>query len=144
MKVDWPCCDFVLRADACKDAVHHPERGGLGRNERADLRHQHDERGLAQERGLAAHVRAGDDKDALAGVKAQIVGDKRHVRECLLDDGMPPADDVQFVGIGNPGTHVALADGDLRQRYGDVNLREGARGFPQAHSRARQLAGTPR
>ena len=136
--------DFVLRADARKDAIHQAERGRVRRHERADLRHQHDQRDLAQKRGLAAHVRAGDDQDALVRVKAHIVGHERHIRKRLLDDRMPPADDVQLVGIGQPGAHVAIADGDLRQRHGHVNLRDGARRLRAARSRARRPAGRPR
>ena len=47
----------------------------LGGNERAHLRQQHDQRGLAQIGGFAAHVGAGDQQDLVRGaVQVERVG----------------------------------------------------------------------
>ena len=47
-----PRRQFVRRADAREDAIHHADVRLIRRHEAADLRHQHDEGGLSQEDGL--------------------------------------------------------------------------------------------
>ena len=54
--------EIVGGADAREDAIGDGQARLFGGNERADLRQQHDERGLAQVGGFAAHVGAGDEQ----------------------------------------------------------------------------------
>jgi len=58
--------EIVAGADAREDAVDDGQLGLARGNEAADLRHQHNERGLPQVGGLAAHVGAGDEQKLLA------------------------------------------------------------------------------
>ncbi len=51
-----------------------PSRQARGRHERAHGGEQHDQRHLAHERALAAHVRAGDHQHAPARVEPAVVG----------------------------------------------------------------------
>ena len=60
----------VARADAREDAVDDAERRRLGGHERADLREDHDQRGLAQVGRLAAHVRPGQQDEARAAPRS--------------------------------------------------------------------------
>ena len=55
----------VAGANAREDAVDDSEARGACRDEGAHLRHDHDQRGLAQIRALAAHVGAGQDDDVM-------------------------------------------------------------------------------
>ena len=66
--------EIVGRADAGMDRVDRPEPAGLGRDERAHRREQRDQRDLAHEGALAAHVRAGDDEHLAVGVEPAVVG----------------------------------------------------------------------
>ncbi len=58
-------CQIVAGADTREDPIDDAEFGGLGRDERANLRHDRQQRGLAQIRGLAAHIRAGKQNEAM-------------------------------------------------------------------------------
>src|SRR5690349_390066 len=67
--------EIVARANARKYAVGDGKLGLARGNERAHLRHENDERRLAQIGGLAAHVRAGNQKQLQAPrLEAKIVG----------------------------------------------------------------------
>ena len=61
IKVDWPADRSSRGADAGENAVHDADAGGLGRDEGADLGHEHNEGHLPHIGGLARHVGAGDD-----------------------------------------------------------------------------------
>ena len=58
--------EIVGRADAAEQAIDHADAGGSGRHEGAHLGERGDEGVLAQIRGFAGHVGAGDDGDAAA------------------------------------------------------------------------------
>src|SRR4029077_1193307 len=67
--------EIVGGADASEDAIDERELGLTRGNEAAHLRHQGDQRGLAQVGGLAAHVGAGDEEELLAAwFEAEIIG----------------------------------------------------------------------
>ncbi len=71
------------------------------------LRHQDDERGLAEIGGLAAHVRAGDQEKLLAcGLEVEIVGDEAlaSLAQEFFDDRMAAADDQEFAAGGEFGS----------------------------------------
>src|SRR5260370_23216761 len=91
--------EIVAGADAREDAVDNGQLGLARGNEAADLRHQYNERGLAQIGGLAAHVGPGDEQKLLARrLEEQIVGDEAlaALSEKLLDDRMTSGDDEEF------------------------------------------------
>src|SRR5258708_35823399 len=58
--------EIVAGANAREDAIDDGKLGLARGNEGADLRHQDDERGLAEIGGLAAPVEAGDEQKLLA------------------------------------------------------------------------------
>ena len=76
MKVDWPAWISSLAPMRVKMRSTRPMRAEVGGHETAHLRHEHDQRHLAQEGAFAAHVRPGEDADALAALKNRVVGDK--------------------------------------------------------------------
>ncbi len=91
--------EIVACANAREDAVDYGQLGLARGHERADLRHEDDERSLAQVGGLAAHVGAGDEQKLLArGLEEQIVGDEAlaALAKQLLDNRMAAGDDKQF------------------------------------------------
>src|ERR1700682_3641297 len=53
--------EIVTGPDAREDAIRDGQLGLPRGNERAHLRHEHDERGLAKVGGLAAHIWPGDE-----------------------------------------------------------------------------------
>jgi hypothetical protein len=58
-----------------------PEPAGVRGHERAHGGEQHDERHLAHEGALAAHVRAGDDEHLPVRVEAAVIGDEAAAAE---------------------------------------------------------------
>ena len=68
--------EIVRRADAAEQAVDDADRGARGGDEAAGLGEHGDQRGLAQEGRLAAHVGAGDQPQPVVGPERQIVGDE--------------------------------------------------------------------
>src|ERR1700675_889824 len=86
---------IIACADPREDAVGDGQFGLASRNERAHLRHQDNQRGLAKISGLAAHVRAGDEQKLLAaGIEAEIVGNEplAALPQKLFNDGMAAPD----------------------------------------------------
>ena len=65
---------IVRRADTAEQPVHHADGGGFGGDRQAGLRQHDDQRVLAQEGGLAGHVGAGEQQDALLGREIAVVG----------------------------------------------------------------------
>ena len=80
-------------------------------------REDHDQRGLPHVRGLAAHVRPGDQQHAALVVQHQVIRHERAV-DVLLDDQVPAAADLD-AGFGGelrshqPQRHRAL--GKIRE-----------------------------
>ena len=127
--------EIVGGADAGEDAVDQRELGLAGGNEGAHLRHQRDQRGLAEVGGLAAHVGAGDQQELLAArLEAEIVGDEAlaALAEEFFDDGMAAGDDEEFAASGEFGAGVAAVGGEFGEGGEDVELGDGAGGFAQA------------
>ena len=71
-----PAREVVGRTDAREDLIDRPEARRFRRNERAHVRHQHDERDLAHVSGLAAHVGPGDEEQLALGREPRVVGDE--------------------------------------------------------------------
>ena len=69
-----PCGQVVRRADAAEQLVHHADPGLGSRDERSDLGHEHDDRDLPQEGGLARHVRAGQQPETVCLAHPAVVG----------------------------------------------------------------------
>ena len=73
-----------------------------GRNEGPHLRHDHDQRALAQECRLARHIRSGQKPDALIIARQrQIIGDERRaacLRQYGLDHWMTALLDIDAQG----------------------------------------------
>ena len=69
---------IVLGPDARQDAIDQPDGRRARGDEGADLRHDHEQRGLAHEHALAAHIGPGQDDDlAAGGIEAQVIGRER-------------------------------------------------------------------
>ena len=116
--------DIVRSPHAGEDFVDHPHTCRVGGDERTDLRHQCDERRLAEQRTLTRHVRAGDDDDLLLlGVEQDIV---RHIffarRHEGFDHGVASGLDVEHFALVHHRTHVALRHGQAGKGVIDVQL----------------------
>ena len=106
---------IVARADTREDAIQRADARGLGRHEAADMREQHDQRGLAHIGGLAAHVRAGDQQQAAVVVQFGVVGDERRVGKAL-HDGMPAAGDLDARRVGQRGRDPVIVERAAAER----------------------------
>ena len=93
MKVERPRARLSDGADAAEQAVDDADLGARGGNEAARLREHGDQRGLAQEGRLAAHVGAGDQPQPVVRAQAQIVGDEplAGIAERAFDDRVASA-----------------------------------------------------
>ena len=144
---------------AREDAVHNAQAHGTRWNERAHLRHDHDQRRLPQIGALAAHVRAGKHYDVLRrSIQKQIVGDEALApcREFLqFDYRMTALDNFQIEWPGGdarrsisdvrgllrfvesllePRPAVISQRRNVRQAAQDIHFRQGQRGLPDALS----------
>jgi hypothetical protein len=112
----WIASIGPSRHDACGDV-------------RADRREQHDQRDLAHERALAAHVRPGDDEHAAGGVEPAVVGDEGRagLGEARLDDRMAAALDLDQRLLDEARPAPVGASRHLGERGQRVERRERAR-----------------
>src|SRR5258708_6131832 len=93
--------EIVAGADAREDAVNDGQFGLARWHEAADLRHQDDERGLAEIGGLAAHVGASDEQKLLARrLEEKIIRDETlaALAEEFFDYRMAAGDDEEVAG----------------------------------------------
>src|SRR6266699_558066 len=105
-----------MRTDAGEDAIDQTHDRLLGGYEASALRQQHDDRGLAQERRLAGHVRASENDDLLARrVELEVVGDECAIGEMALHQRMPAALDGESQASVDVWTPPPLANGCDRQ-----------------------------
>ena len=108
---------LVAGSDTREDAIGDADFGFLGRDKTADLRHQRDQRHLADVGALAGHVRAGDQQDRTIFVAApRIIGDKRAFRFDDIQHRMPSVHDVQHGAVHNLRAAIATLAGEFGQR----------------------------
>ena len=99
-----------------------------------------DERGLAEHGGLAGHVRPGDDEQfAPLLVQVDVVGHEPARLQGLLDHRVAALGDGQVIAVVDLRPAVAVADGDLRQAGGHVDLRQMVRSLQQPLAGCGQL-----
>ena len=110
--------------DPREHPVAHRQARSLGGNERAHLRHDLKEAGLAQHRALAGHVGAGEDRDPALFVQEQVVGDEVLAGHHRLDHRVAAGGRVEGEAGGDLGARVASGLGDFGQRGRDVQLRQ--------------------
>ena len=135
-----PAREIVARADARENAVGNGQFRLSRRNKAAHLRHQHDERGLPEIRGLAAHVGPGNEKKLLASrLEAKIVGNEALalLAQQFFDHRMAPADDEKFASRVELGPRIAPIRSQFRKRSENIHLRDGRGSTPQTHRFAR-------
>ena len=116
--------DVVAGAHAGENLVHDADAGLLGGHETAHLRHQRDERRLAQQRRFTRHVGTSDNHDLLVIVaQADAVG---HIglarRQLALDDGMSAHGDVDVEAVVKHWAVVAVFHRYARQGVEAVEL----------------------
>ncbi len=89
-----------MRVKTRSTTLSRAERAG---NERTHLRENHDQRGLAQVSGLAAHVRPGQQQNCVRGrIQVKIVGDEALAASShflLLDYRMAALDDLKIASF---------------------------------------------
>jgi len=129
-------CQVVGGADAREHAVQHRQRGLARRHERAHLRQQHDQAGLADVGALARHVRPGDEQHpGGGGIEVGVVGNEFLARargEERLHHRVPPGADLEQTVLLHQRTYPAVPAGDLRQGLQRVERRHGLGGRPDS------------
>ena len=123
--------DVVGGSDPREDAIDERNLGFARRHERADLRHDRQERRLAQVGGLAAHVRAGEDDELARGaVERDVVGNKRLAgrRRASLDHRMSRVHDCHLVAVVHVRLDVVVDGCALSKSRQHVQGRERAGG----------------
>ena len=117
--------EIVARADAREHAVADADRRAARRNERADLRHEHDDRRLAHIGAFTCHVRAGHDGDAVVGVvQVRVVRYEERIALHLLDDRVASLGDREGTRYLDLRADIVVAHRDLGERAECVELRE--------------------
>src|SRR5258705_2598997 len=106
--------EVVAGADAREDAVGERKFCLACRNKRTHLRHENDQRGLAEVGGFAAHVGAGDEEKLLAArFEVEIVRDEAFA--CLsqefFDNRVAASDDQELSSVIEFWTNVAAISG---------------------------------
>ena len=121
---------IVRRSDAGENPVYHAQPCRPCRDKRADLRHETDEGNLPHIGGFARHIGAGDDGQRLVfAVHHRVVRDKKAVLQHPLHHGVPPVHNFNALGVVHLGHGVLVADGNIRQRRQNVDLRHGVGGL---------------
>src|SRR5215204_1298042 len=129
-----PAGEVVRRADAREQPVDDADMRLAGGHEGADLGEHDDERVLAQIGRLAAHVRAGDQRDA-ARLGARACPGAREVAvvrdegdavaaQCRLDHRVASARDPEGEAAVDLRPGPILHDGKLGERRRDIDGRE--------------------
>ncbi len=129
-------CEIVAGADSREDPVDDPERHRLRGNERADLCHDRQQAGLSQIGGFAAHIRPGQQNEAMLGrAEVKVVGHEVCVQHRLHYRVAAPVFDCDDALLREYRAHVSAFGGTLRERREHVHLRDRA-------SRTRKFVGT--
>ncbi len=122
-----PACDVVGRANAREDAIHDRQLGGARCHEGTGLRHQRQQCGLPQVRGLPTHVRPGEDDELVgAPVERHIVRHER-VGRVPLDDGMAHIGGLQLLTAVHERLRVVVNGGGVGERRQHVQRGQPAR-----------------
>ena len=109
-----PGGEIVGRADAREHAVDHADDGALGRDERAHLRHEDDERHLPHIGRFTGHVRAGDDgRAAVLRAKQRVVRHEQAAFEHLLNDRVAALFDLDLAAGIHHRQDVAVLERGL-------------------------------
>jgi hypothetical protein len=141
MNVEWPAGDVVRGADAREDAIDERDLGLARRHERAGLRHDAEQRGLAQVGGLAAHVGPGQDHELRrCRVERDVVRHERVAAGPALDDRMPRIDDDHLVAVVDVRLDVVVDRRRFGERAEHVERRQRAGGRLDARRLGRDLA----
>src|SRR5271170_359531 len=105
-------------------------------NERAHLRHQHNQRGLAKICGLAAHVWTSDEQELLSPwVETKIVGHEAlaALAQEFFDDRMASPNDEQLTSRIEFRPRITAIGSQLCKRSEHIQLRDGGSRAAQAH-----------
>ena len=98
----------IAGADTGEHSVHNAQSCAASRDERAHLRHQHDQCHLPHVGGFTGHVRAGDDGHLVVlAAKECVVGHKEGIFEHHFHHGMASIGNGNFVTQGHFRTAVA-------------------------------------
>ncbi len=139
-----PARHVIARANARIDAIHQPQPHPLRRHKAAALRHDHQQRRLAQIRALAAHVRPGDQQQRrLAGsrvARAQMQRVRHKSPRALvlqppLDHRMPARHELQHPARIHLRPHPSAQRRQMREAAQQIDARDHA---------ARSRASAPR
>ena len=101
----------VIRcADTGENPVYDANFRTVRRHEAAELRHQHDQGGLAHIGGFSSHIGSGNDRYPMVSiVQIRVIGNEHIVAYHLFHDRMPPAFDVDDPFFIDLRTHILIA-----------------------------------
>src|ERR1700682_1120983 len=120
-----PARQIVAGTDTREDPIGDGKLRLPRGNEGADLRHQHDESGLAEIGRFATHVRPGDQKKLLvARFEIKIVGNEplTALAKKFFNHRMPASDNEKLSGGSKLGAIVAAISGQFSERGEHIEL----------------------
>ncbi|MNO85325.1 hypothetical protein D3C76_766960 [compost metagenome] len=120
----------IAGADTGEYSVHQRQLATGCRDKAADVRHQHDQGGLAHVGGFTAHVRAGNHQHARIVVQAQVIGHERR-GQYLFDHGVTTLADAHAGFFDEAGAVQVKGQGALGQVAQHVQLGQGCGGVLQ-------------
>ena len=130
MKVDRPRARLSDAPTRLNKRSTMPILARARRDEAAGLGQHRDQRRLAKEGRLAAHVGAGDQPQPVVGTERAIIGDEAlaAVAERGFDDRMPPALDLEAGLVGELRRAPSAFGGAVSVAGGDVDAGNGVGG----------------
>ena len=124
-----PAREVVVRADAGKNAIGNSDFRLLRGHPRSDLRHENEERDLADVGAFSGHVRAGDDEEAVRGVVERgVVGDEFFLHERLIQNGVATIGDADAEVVADLWSAVAEKTRGFGEAGEDIERGDGGCG----------------
>ena len=115
---------IVRSAHAGEDAIAQAKLRFPGRDKRAHLREEADQRGLAEHGRLTGHVGAGDQQEPSVLIHVEIVGHESGFPDDALDDRVTAFPDGDGLPGMERGARPVVAHRRFRQRLPVVQLRQ--------------------
>ena len=129
MKVDWPRERSSLAPTRVKMRSARPISALLRGHVAADLRHEREQRHLADVGALARHVRAGDDVEAVgAAIQLHVVRHEFLLDQALIEHRMAAVADAKARAFRQHRAAIAEEPGGLGEGGDDIERGQGGGG----------------
>ena len=116
--------EVIVCTNASKNAIHNSDMRCIRRNKRTNLRKQHNQRNLSQDRGLTSGIRTGDHMHRLFGVENRVIRDEAlDSPGKLFNHRMPPSRDRNDIPVIHNRPAPPVIHRELCERSCDIELR---------------------